>query len=193
MTLIAEITFAEKYDLEMGRLVVAGYINDECRGTGKVEWVNSLGAYRIIFSLAGNPIDVGQEVTFKLFDTLNGVTKTAHNQESFNLERILGTMDQPLLLFENIRLHEKDYFLEQNMPNPFSGQTTIEYILPKDEKVRIFVSDPSGRIIQVLVDEEQVEGEHFTSFDGTNLTPGIYICTMQAGDFVANRKMVLID
>lgn len=192
MTIIGEITFADAYDLPLNRLIIGAFIEDSCRGTGQVEWVESLQEYRIIFSIAGNPIDVGKEIIFKLFDSYTGQEIIADTRETFNIERILGTMENPVALFNNVALMEKGYFLEQNLPNPFSDQTSIRYVLPWQTHAYMTVTDQLGQVIEILVNEEKPTGEHYVIFDGANLTPGVYYVTLRAGSFLASRKMVLV-
>ena len=38
--------------------------------------------------------------------------------------------------------------LYQNIPNPFSGKTTIYYRLPADESVKLSIFDLSGKLIE---------------------------------------------
>jgi len=63
----------------------------------------------------------------------------------------------------------------RNYPNPFTGQTTIEFTLSKDAPVTLFVSDVTGRQMAVLLDNEQkAQGAHLTTFDGSKYAAGMY-------------------
>lgn len=55
------------------------------------------------------------------------------------------TLDIELTIEENAVQSVSDYHLYQNIPNPFSGQTTIRYSLPKEEVVTITIHDMTGR------------------------------------------------
>jgi hypothetical protein len=81
--------------------------------------------------------------------------------------------------------------LGQNYPNPFNPVTSINYEVPKDSKVKISVYDIKGGEIATLVNENKSAGRYTVSFDGTNLTSGIYFYRIQAGDFTDTRKMIL--
>jgi len=77
-------------------------------------------------------------------------------------------------------------------PNPFSNQTVIVYDILTDNLVTILVSDIMGKNITTLVKKEhQLAGKHQVNFDGSNLPSGIYYCTIQAGDQIETKKMVL--
>jgi hypothetical protein len=86
----------------------------------------------------------------------------------------------------------KEFALEQNFPNPFNPTTTIRYQLPKTSMVRISVCDILGREASVLVNERKDAGVHEAKFDGSNFASGVYVCRMQAGDFVQARKLILL-
>jgi len=80
-----------------------------------------------------------------------------------------------------------------NYPNPFTGQTTIEYNLPDDSQVMLVVTDLTGKQIAVLVNQEQkTKGINTVSFDGSNYPAGMYYYTIQAGEYVGTEKMILV-
>ncbi len=80
----------------------------------------------------------------------------------------------------------------RNYPNPFTGQTTIEFTLSKDTPVTLFVSDAMGRQIAVLLNNDQkTEGIHSLTFDGNEYPAGMYYYTIQAGEYYGTQKMIL--
>jgi len=87
---------------------------------------------------------------------------------------------------------ENDLLLH-NFPNPFTGQTTIGFSLPKDNPVTLFVSDVTGRqVATLLTNEMTTSGTHQVTFDGTRHAAGVYYYTIQAGDYVGTQKMILV-
>jgi len=81
----------------------------------------------------------------------------------------------------------------RNYPNPFNGQTTIEFKLTEETPVTLSVSDATGRQVALLLNHEfRTEGVHLTTFDGSNYPVGIYYYTIQAGEYFGTQKMVLI-
>ncbi len=88
-------------------------------------------------------------------------------------------------------------FLWQNKPNPFNPTTTIRFELPKAGEVRLTVYDVMGRLVTTLVDGHQEPGELSYSWGGRNgsgeaVRSGIYFARLEAGEFTATRKMVLL-
>ena len=82
--------------------------------------------------------------------------------------------------------------LKQNFPNPFNPTTNITYNLPMDGLVTIKVYDIIGNEITTLVNEEKIAGSYHVTFDGINLSSGIYICTMTSNNFIKSIKMLMI-
>jgi hypothetical protein len=84
------------------------------------------------------------------------------------------------------------YSLNQNYPNPFNPNTTITYELPRASNVSLRVFDILGRTASVLVNEKKEAGIHEAKFDGSNLASGVYFYRLQAGDFVAAKRLLLL-
>jgi hypothetical protein len=86
----------------------------------------------------------------------------------------------------------KRYALDQNYPNPFNPSTTIKYDLPKDSKVSLKVFDILGREVSTLVNGEEKAGFKSVEWNGTGFATGVYFFRLQAGDFTATKKLLLL-
>jgi len=89
------------------------------------------------------------------------------------------------------------YVLHQNYPNPFNPITTLSYDLPEDALVNITIYDMMGRIVNNLVSSQQNAGYKSIQWNATNnigqpVSAGLYLYTIQAGEFRQTRKMVLL-
>lgn len=84
------------------------------------------------------------------------------------------------------------FSLSQNFPNPFNPATKIGYSLPKNVYVTIRIYNVQGKEIGVLVDKYETAGDHFVSYDASNLPSGIYFYTIKAGDYTETKKMALL-
>jgi hypothetical protein len=84
------------------------------------------------------------------------------------------------------------FSLEQNFPNPFNPTTTIGYSLAKESKVTISIYDLLGRRITILFNGIKSAGKYSMKFDGSGLPSGLYIYSMQAGNFFQTRKLLLL-
>jgi len=85
-----------------------------------------------------------------------------------------------------------DYKLEQNFPNPFNPSTTINYVVKERGFVQLKVYDVLGKQVLTIVNEEKSQGSYSVSFNGNNLTSGIYVYSLRVNNFTQNRKMILL-
>jgi hypothetical protein len=89
------------------------------------------------------------------------------------------------------------YAVHQNYPNPFNPVTTLRYDLPEDALVNITIYDMVGRVVKTLINDQQTAGYRSLQWNATNdsgapLSAGMYLYTIQAGDFRQTKKMVLL-
>ena len=77
-------------------------------------------------------------------------------------------------------------------PNPFNPTTVLSYQLSALSFVNLSVYDISGRKVKELVNGWQETGLNEVTFDGSGLPSGMYIYRLQAGDFTASGKMILM-
>ena len=90
-----------------------------------------------------------------------------------------------------------EYSLFSNYPNPFNPITSLHYDLPEDGLVNITVYDMMGRIVKTLVNSSQTAGYKSIKWNATNdrnepVSAGLYLYTIQAGEFRQTKKMVLL-
>jgi hypothetical protein len=90
----------------------------------------------------------------------------------------------------------EQFSLSPNYPNPFNGQTVIEYALPQPAKVRLVIYDALGHLIRTLVDATQPAGYHRAMWDGKNdsgvrVSSGMYFYQLETGLQKFARKMIL--
>ena len=92
----------------------------------------------------------------------------------------------------------KEFGLAQNRPNPFNPTTILSFTVPPPgDHVSISVHDVSGRLVRTLHEGAASPGSHDVAWDGRDalgnrVASGIYFARMEAPDFSAARKMLLI-
>ena len=84
------------------------------------------------------------------------------------------------------------FALYQNYPNPFNPITTIRYDRPEGSDVTLTIYDITGRMVQTLVNESQQAGIKNVVWNATDVSSGVYIYRIQAGEFTQTRKMILL-
>jgi hypothetical protein len=86
-----------------------------------------------------------------------------------------------------------DYALDVNYPNPFNPRTVIQFSLPKPEAVSLKVYNTFGQEVLTLVDHEIYDaGDYAVTFNASGLASGVYFYRLQAGEFTATKKMLLM-
>lgn len=86
-----------------------------------------------------------------------------------------------------------EFSLSQNFPNPFNPVTILSFGLPKKSAVTLKVYDVLGRETATLINNElRTEGFYNVEFDASMLPSGIYYYRIEAGNFTATKKMILI-
>lgn len=84
------------------------------------------------------------------------------------------------------------FVLEQNYPNPFNPSTVISYKLPANATVSLKVYDMLGREVKSLVNGPQSAGSHSVAFSGSGLASGVYLYRLEAGAYIATKKLMLL-
>ncbi len=91
----------------------------------------------------------------------------------------------------------EEFSLSQNYPNPFNPNTTIEYFLPKDAKVKLVIYNILGEEVITLVNDHKSAGIYKINWNakdnfGRSLSSGVYFYELRA-DVVDNTKFSKIQ
>jgi len=91
------------------------------------------------------------------------------------------------------------FALNQNFPNPFNPETTIEFGLATDSHVKLVVYDLAGQVIRTLIAGDRMQaGQYTAEWNGMNASgvkvgSGVYLYRLSAGEFVEMKKMTLLQ
>ena len=91
----------------------------------------------------------------------------------------------------------EQFVLYPNYPNPFNPVTTIRYDLPDDSFVTLTIHDIMGREIITLADGPKPAGSRFIQWNardgqGRAVPAGLYLYTLQTGQYSKTNKMILL-
>lgn len=89
-------------------------------------------------------------------------------------------------------LESMTFELSQNYPNPFNPSTVISFSLPMASDVVLKVYNAFGQEVAVLADNSFSAGAHTVSFNGSELSSGIYFYSLIANNQTITRKMMLL-
>jgi len=100
-----------------------------------------------------------------------------------------ATTDPPIDV--EVEFNLSSYELEQNYPNPFNPSTQINYNVAEGGLVNLKVYNILGIEVASLVNEYKPAGSYQATFDGNDLSSGVYIYNLSVNDFTNTRKMIL--
>jgi|GEM_PF-738627 hypothetical protein len=89
--------------------------------------------------------------------------------------------------------------LLQNYPNPFNPETNISFDLSEEAVVSLTIYDLTGQVIRTLVSSQSMAVGHYDIvWNGQNTTgakvgSGVYFYQLSAGNYVAKKKMTLLQ
>lgn len=89
------------------------------------------------------------------------------------------------------------FYLYQNTPNPFNPATRIRYALIAQSTVRLFISNPLGQRVRLLVEADRPSGFYEVTWDGRDengaaMPSGIYFCTLHTERERQTRRLLLL-
>jgi hypothetical protein len=115
------------------------------------------------------------------------LTRYVFEDEGWFASRTTASPDIPLARNE----------LLGNAPNPFNPATSIRFNLARRDKVSLKIYDNAGRLVRDLFEGYLDEGPQSVRWGGRDdggkpVVSGVYHYRLQAGDFVADGRMVLL-
>ena len=100
---------------------------------------------------------------------------------TFGLSRETGKFGQPT-----------SYGLSKAYPNPFNPATSFEFTLEVDGMVELAVYDINGRMVAELANGYMSAGTYPVVWNANELSSGVYMVSMIAGDYSTLQKVMLI-
>jgi hypothetical protein len=155
---------------------IASFVTDtELQGQGSV-------SHQTIYTYSDNTVTDDETYDYRIADVDYDGNKEYHSLQ------LMGISPASI---------PSTYVLHQNYPNPFNPVTTLSYDLPEDAMVNITIYDMMGRIVNNLVSSRQAAGYKSIQWNATNdedkpVSAGLYLYTIQAGQFRQTKKMVLL-
>ncbi|HEX7072121.1 MAG TPA: T9SS type A sorting domain-containing protein [Rhodothermales bacterium] len=147
-------------------------------------------------------IDNAAGVTLSQETTINGVLRLQagvfDNSIPFTLGPSGSVSEEGGSLSEGVaseseREIPQTIFVDQNYPNPFNPATTIRYGLPAAGDVMLRLFNVLGQEVRSVALGNQAAGVHEFTLDARGLTSGVYVYRVEAGEFSASKRMILVE
>jgi len=84
------------------------------------------------------------------------------------------------------------FALRQNYPNPFNPTTEISFSLPEATNVKLEIFNIMGQKVATVANRHFVAGNHTIEWNDSQVASGVYFYRLDAGDYSATRKMILL-
>jgi hypothetical protein len=169
------------------------FVGSECRGIAERKEFIIDGSYNYSVMVYSNVTD-GEKLTFKYYSSLDdeiinyGETlefianeNYGNGLNTYGLVRERGIDGQPV-----------SYGLSDAYPNPFNPVTSFDLTLEVDGMVEVAVYDINGRMVAELVSGYHLAGTYPVVWDATELSSGVYMVNMIAGNNSTMQKVMLI-
>lgn len=100
----------------------------------------------------------------------------------------------PVVGIQNQNEIVKEFKLSQNYPNPFNPETKILYSVPEgnDNFVSLTVYDITGKMVSQIINGIKKAGDYEVTFNGNNLSSGVYFYKLTVGTLTSTKKMILL-
>ena len=182
----------ESRDDAMGD-VVGVFVDGECRGIAeRTEFPLEDDSYYYIIQVYSNDLS-GEELSFKYYDSTSGEVVEYTESIAFENNMVVGDgFDTYGLSRESRSVQPEAYVLGEAYPNPFNPVTSFEYTMPEAGMVEVLVYDVSGRMVAELASGYKSAGTYSVTWNANDLSSGVYMLQMIAGDFVTMQKVMLI-
>ncbi|WP_232296794.1 LamG-like jellyroll fold domain-containing protein [Microscilla marina] len=166
--------------------LIVAYANNEVRGMAVPQQI----AGKWYYFMTAYSHQEGEKLDFRLVNKANGEAYALSNTLSVQSAQMEGKVDQPYVfrLAQDLQAAQvapvNGLKLYQNHPNPMKRQTAITYVIPKDGRVTLTVTNALGQRVKVLVNKTQTAGPHEVTWQGKTpqggaLAKGVYFYTLK--------------
>ncbi|UCE17359.1 MAG: thrombospondin type 3 repeat-containing protein [Gemmatimonadota bacterium] len=158
-------------------------IGGDCNSDGGIDVVDALGIVNVVLGTGTCP-PAGSKPLLTA-DVMGVLEMLKPHLSRENFERFMA-------MVKTVSSPPAEYRLSQNYPNPFNPVTTFSYTLPEPAQVKVEVYNLLGQLVEVLVNIEQEAGFHRVQWDASDMANGIYFYRIEANEFRATKRMVLM-
>ena len=94
---------------------------------------------------------------------------------------------------EELKQIPDEYSISDPFPNPFNPSVTINFSIPEENKINIYIYDITGRIIEKVYNNRLLNaGYHSINWNASFHASGIYFIVIDTGELISTKKVTLL-
>ena len=170
-------------------------------GTQWISGVNTDAQDLTSAVLSGNVLEIeienGNSVSVDLSPVLSSLQAEINTQSEMitdlvaRIEAVEACACGGTLAAEGIQNKNSNFKLSQNKPNPFNGETKIDFKIPSDiQKAYIKIYDSNGKTLQKIAITQRGEGS--ITYDNDRFSSGLYYYSLFADNIKVDTKKMLL-
>ena len=91
-----------------------------------------------------------------------------------------------------IKVIPKDYALSPVYPNPFNPSATVRFDVPEVSRVELQVYDVTGKLVETLLDDKMIAGQHQYTWQPQELATGTYFLRLSTANQTFTQKVTYV-
>jgi hypothetical protein len=103
----------------------------------------------------------------------------------------LDTLSDSIAAYVHPAIDSKPLTLQQNDPNPFTGETTVSFYIPRTTQVTLKIYDVLGKEMSTIIAGRLNPGYYTTRWDGSAYPQGCYFYCLTSGASGIMKQMIL--
>ncbi|MBK6834755.1 MAG: T9SS type A sorting domain-containing protein [Bacteroidetes bacterium] len=135
------------------------------------------------------PLTLKDSITNLIGKHINHSAATASFLDVHTMGEYLELLS-PTVQIENTEAQKSKLTI---FPNPTNNFINAGYTLNNNEHINLSLYDISGRLIAILLQEEQTKGEHSLQISLNQYPKGVYFIELKTKEFSSVQKIVLIN
>ena len=168
--------------LSNGNWEIGAFVNGECRGSGRIEYLEGLDTYLAFVSVSGAE---GETVSFKVYDVASNeeLASSIVERIQFSANQVYGSLDNPYVLHFNA--------------NGLNSQSSEVSVFPNPTCDKVFVTGHDLQSVKVfnafgqLVQERSFAPVEQVEIDLSSYSAGVYMISVKDINGQATNKSIL--